>query len=90
MPDQNRTNQTTPQGQPSTERGESRRGNDESIGQGGSRRRSNREPAEIADDRGTDDPRRNVENIDELDTDTAIESDLDDVDDMGEDGRSNR
>jgi hypothetical protein len=83
MADQHRNNPNTPQGQPGIERDRSRRDQDESIGQGESRGRSNREPAEIADDRGMGDSRRNVENIDELDTldtEVGIESDVDDVD----------
>jgi hypothetical protein len=80
----NQTNQNMSRGQTGRHSNDPNRApgaDDESIGRGGSGGRSNREPASTADDRGMDEPRRSVEDIDELDDDTALESDIDDVDD---------
>jgi hypothetical protein len=90
MADQNRNppNQNTSrgqQGQRGTEQGQRPSRDDESIGTGG---RSDREPASTAEDRGMGESRRrNVDNIDELEDDAGIQSDVDEVD---EGDRSNR
>jgi hypothetical protein len=94
MADQNRnqSNQNTSRGQQGNP-GQRPSRDDEPIGTGGSPRgRSNREPTSTADDRGMGDSRRNVDNVDELESETGIESDVDvdEMDDLDEGSRSER
>jgi hypothetical protein len=90
MADQNRnqSKQETSRGQ----QGKPGR-DDEPIGTGeSSSGRSNREPASTADDRGRGESSRNVDNVDDLESETAIESDVDvdETDDLDEGSRSER
>lgn len=90
MADQNRT-----QSKQNTSRGRGHLDNassqdptgDEAMDVDESRGRTSREPASTADDRGIGESRRNVDNIDELEDDAMIESDVDDdIDDIDESG----
>ena len=88
MADQNRnqSNQNASRGRQGEPTDRSR--DDEAIDSVSTRGRSNREPASMADDRGLGESRRNVrtDDVDALEDDTRIESDLDDTSDVDEGG----